>query len=442
MESQKGFERVVRRLRLFCRLWNDEEGFIISSELVLVSTILVIGMIVGLVVVRNQVVQELVDVGQAIGAMSQSYAFGGVWKADVALTDGSFYTDMVDFCQADQVPGQEPGGICVRMWPEGAPLAPPGGEWAGAPAGCYGFGGARGCEGASSAWVAAFEGYLTSVVRVQLEGKPSFGVEAADRDPNSQDAVLNYQLAVFVDMDKYDMVQKRLLQALDGAALRKGEWVVSTKPRKESFPVQEGLLPAGSRYQGVMDVRADRVFQAGDWGTDKANLGKEEVILVNTSRNKQNTESKWAWFNVCRPPVSLHTSLKAKVEFIGDNGKLIGEEYLPLSLGHNACPPGLDVFDVYNRRDLDWRTLTTLGAKNRELTAAAAAARSRDPSRLPEDLLVMVSPFLTLPNGGDPPTAYATRVVVPMSKTFTREQFKTLKDIRCSVVASELPRAM
>jgi hypothetical protein len=116
-------------MSLFRKLWADQAGFIISAELILVATILVIGLIVGLVVVRNQVVQELVDVGQAIGSLSQTYAFAGTHKCGVGLTDGSFYTDKADFCQSQgQSPGSEPGGITVRVWPEGAPGYPTGGE--------------------------------------------------------------------------------------------------------------------------------------------------------------------------------------------------------------------------------------------------------------------------------------------------------------------------
>jgi Flp pilus assembly pilin Flp len=99
---------------MFRKLWNDEDGFIISAELVLVATIVVIGLVVGLTVLRNQVVQELVDVGQAIGSISQSFAFSGTKKDGVAWTDGSGYKDLVDFCQAHQHPNQEPGGISVH----------------------------------------------------------------------------------------------------------------------------------------------------------------------------------------------------------------------------------------------------------------------------------------------------------------------------------------
>jgi len=97
------------------RLWSDDAGFIVSAELVLVATILVIGMIVGLVMVRNQVVQELVDVSQALGNLNQTYAFGGIFKAGKALTGGASYWDVADFCQqtAMQHPNQPAGGIVI-----------------------------------------------------------------------------------------------------------------------------------------------------------------------------------------------------------------------------------------------------------------------------------------------------------------------------------------
>ncbi len=111
------------------KLWSDDAGFIVSAELVLVATVVVIGLLVGLASLRNQVVQELVDVGQAIGSMSQSYALAGTKKGGVAWTDASSYGDKIDFCQDPwQQPYQAPGGISVSMWPENAPHAPPGGE--------------------------------------------------------------------------------------------------------------------------------------------------------------------------------------------------------------------------------------------------------------------------------------------------------------------------
>ncbi len=53
---------------------NDEAGFLVSAELVLVSTILVIGLIVGLIELQAGVLHELNDVSEAIGSINQSYS--------------------------------------------------------------------------------------------------------------------------------------------------------------------------------------------------------------------------------------------------------------------------------------------------------------------------------------------------------------------------------
>ena len=79
-------------------------GFILTSELVLIATVLVIGMLVGLVVVRDAVVHEMEDVAEAIGAMQQSYTFNGIQtdaNASVPLTAGSSWTDAVDIDAGD-----------------------------------------------------------------------------------------------------------------------------------------------------------------------------------------------------------------------------------------------------------------------------------------------------------------------------------------------------
>ena len=49
-----------------------EEGFVVSSELILLATMLVLGMLTGLNTIRDQVVQELGDVADAISEIDQS----------------------------------------------------------------------------------------------------------------------------------------------------------------------------------------------------------------------------------------------------------------------------------------------------------------------------------------------------------------------------------
>ncbi len=53
-------------------LFNDENGFVVSAELILVATIVVLGLVVALSEVRQAVSEELEDVAAAIGAMNQS----------------------------------------------------------------------------------------------------------------------------------------------------------------------------------------------------------------------------------------------------------------------------------------------------------------------------------------------------------------------------------
>jgi Flp pilus assembly pilin Flp len=92
--------------------WNDENGFIVSSELVLIATICVIGLIVGLVEIQFALVGELNDVSDAIGSLNQSFSFAGFtsWKSQgncggmnfKARSAGSVFIDTVEECDNNQ----------------------------------------------------------------------------------------------------------------------------------------------------------------------------------------------------------------------------------------------------------------------------------------------------------------------------------------------------
>jgi len=84
-------------LVFFRTLWSDDRAFVVSSELVLIATIMVIGMVVGLVTVRDQVVQELADVAAAVSRTEQAFSFSGVTGHSSSLA-GSAFDDVVDFC--------------------------------------------------------------------------------------------------------------------------------------------------------------------------------------------------------------------------------------------------------------------------------------------------------------------------------------------------------
>ena len=84
------------------KLFNDEAGFIVSAELVLVLTIAVLSMVVGLASIRDSISAELVDLSSAFGAISQSYNFGSISKAKATgnhgSASGSGFNDKVDDC--------------------------------------------------------------------------------------------------------------------------------------------------------------------------------------------------------------------------------------------------------------------------------------------------------------------------------------------------------
>lgn len=65
-------------MQLLHSFWKEEAGFLIAGELILISTILVLGMVVGLTCVRNAVTHELEDVAYAFSSVNQSYRYSNL----------------------------------------------------------------------------------------------------------------------------------------------------------------------------------------------------------------------------------------------------------------------------------------------------------------------------------------------------------------------------
>lgn len=82
-------------------------GFALTSELVLVSTIAVLGLTAGLTVLRDATMAELNDLAEAVGSLNQSYAFHGIQipigvdASGGAFSGGSFFTDAPDTLAGD-----------------------------------------------------------------------------------------------------------------------------------------------------------------------------------------------------------------------------------------------------------------------------------------------------------------------------------------------------
>ena len=82
-------------LRHLSNLWKEDAGFIVSAELVLIATIVVLALVVGLSVVRTAITAELFDVANAFGSANQSFHFNGKH----GLSGSSFHDEPQDIQQ-------------------------------------------------------------------------------------------------------------------------------------------------------------------------------------------------------------------------------------------------------------------------------------------------------------------------------------------------------
>ena len=100
-----------------------QAGFVVTAELLLITTILVLGLITGWTKVRDQTLAELSDSGAAIGAINQSYTMKGTTWFDngtatvVASVSGFAFTDALD----GTVPGSV-GGDATEIHYNASPL--------------------------------------------------------------------------------------------------------------------------------------------------------------------------------------------------------------------------------------------------------------------------------------------------------------------------------
>ncbi len=86
-------------MTLLTQLWTDDAGFVVSAELILISTITVLGLVVGLTEVSYGINQELEDVGAAFGSVNQTFRYSGVTGAKGKMY-GSLYGDEYDECDS------------------------------------------------------------------------------------------------------------------------------------------------------------------------------------------------------------------------------------------------------------------------------------------------------------------------------------------------------
>lgn len=102
------------------KFFNDENGFVLTAELVIIATLVFCGVIVGLSMVRDALVTELGDISEAVGALNQSYNYrsltgvGGAVGTDHGSCSGSGYNDEADECDCK---GITFGAVCGKEDP-------------------------------------------------------------------------------------------------------------------------------------------------------------------------------------------------------------------------------------------------------------------------------------------------------------------------------------
>jgi hypothetical protein len=75
----------------------SQGGFIVTIELLILATVLVLGLIVGWTSLRDSVLAELGDLSESIGSLNQGYQITSVINnAKTASTAGSAFTDLAD----------------------------------------------------------------------------------------------------------------------------------------------------------------------------------------------------------------------------------------------------------------------------------------------------------------------------------------------------------
>ncbi len=86
---------------MMTRLVSDDIGMIVSIELVLTATVMVVGLLAGMTAMRDAVVSELSDVAGAVQSFHQGFIYYGV-RGHSASTAGGDYVDYLDFCDASE----------------------------------------------------------------------------------------------------------------------------------------------------------------------------------------------------------------------------------------------------------------------------------------------------------------------------------------------------
>jgi hypothetical protein len=89
---------------LMLKLWKDDCGALLSTEWIFVCVIIVLGSITGMVLMRNAVISELVEFGQAVEALNVGYSFSGQANCESSTNGSQAIDDFSAFTFSTSVP--------------------------------------------------------------------------------------------------------------------------------------------------------------------------------------------------------------------------------------------------------------------------------------------------------------------------------------------------
>lgn len=88
---------ISKKLRLFIL---EDGAFIVSSEVLLLATVAVLGLLVGIQNIRNVIFHEFEDLVETFGFLDQSYNYLGITRGDPlnsgSTTSGGLFEDTSD----------------------------------------------------------------------------------------------------------------------------------------------------------------------------------------------------------------------------------------------------------------------------------------------------------------------------------------------------------
>lgn len=83
---------------------HKQSGVVMASELAVLNSVMVVGMVTGLATMRDAATAEMEDVAEAIGQLDQSFAIAGLRSGHgSAVSEGSSFGDAIDRNAGDTV---------------------------------------------------------------------------------------------------------------------------------------------------------------------------------------------------------------------------------------------------------------------------------------------------------------------------------------------------